>query len=52
MLLVPVLFVPVLQADSSDEIWGQNCDALVIVAGAVQEDVVSFPKVRQHASPI
>ena len=43
------LLVPVLQTDSSDDAWGQNCDAIVIVAGANQEDVVSFPKVSQPA---
>ena len=44
------LLMDMLQADASDEAWGQNCDAIVIIAGAAQEDVVSFPKVRCCAS--
>ena len=32
------------QTDTRNEEWGANCDALVIVAPARQEDVVSFPK--------
>jgi len=31
-------------AVATDEAWGQGCDAIVILAGASQEDVVSFPK--------
>jgi len=32
------------KTDTRNEEWGANCDALVIVAPARQEDVVSFPK--------
>jgi len=31
-------------ADAADDAWGQGCDALIILAGAQQDDVVSFPK--------
>ncbi len=32
------------QTDTGNEEWGPNCEALVIVAPARQEEVVSFPK--------
>ena len=38
------------QTDTANEEWGSNCDALVIVAPARQDDIVSFPKVLLRES--
>ncbi len=32
------------QAHADDDAWGSGCDAIAIVAGSTQEDVISFPK--------
>mmetsp|Transcript_57982 Transcript_57982/g.132737 ORF Transcript_57982/g.132737 Transcript_57982/m.132737 type:complete len:1096 (-) Transcript_57982:241-3528(-) len=32
------------KADAATESWGSDADALVVVSGATQEDVISFPK--------